>query len=69
MKTGTTILDVFVHMRTTTLAATAAFALLSTPAHAFDNDHDGDDFNRSYPLGRSNQFPNRCAQCAWQGQD
>jgi hypothetical protein len=44
MKTGTTILNRFVHLRTAALAAVALSAVLSTPALAFDNDNDGDDF-------------------------
>jgi hypothetical protein len=44
MKTIPSILNRFVHVRTAALAAMAATALLSTPALAFDNDNDGDDF-------------------------
>src|ERR1700736_5897193 len=44
MKTRTTILNRFVHVRTAALAAMAVTALLSTPALAGDNDNDGDDF-------------------------
>jgi hypothetical protein len=44
MKISTAILYRFVHVRTGALAAVAAAALLSTPALAFDNDNDGDDF-------------------------
>ena len=52
MKTIPTILNRFVHIRTAALAAMAATALLSTPALAFDNDNDGDDFK--FDLIRSN---------------
>ena len=44
MKTKSTILDPFAKIKITALAAMAATALLSTPAHAFDTDKDGDDF-------------------------
>jgi hypothetical protein len=44
MKTIHTILNRFVQVRTAAFAAMAVTALLSTPALAFDNDNDGDDF-------------------------
>jgi len=44
MKARTTILNRFIPVRTAALAVMAAAALLSTPAHAFDSDNDGDDF-------------------------
>jgi hypothetical protein len=58
MKTGTTILKRFVHVRTAAFAAMAVTALLSTPALAGDNDNDGDDLK--FDLVRSaglNAFP------------
>jgi len=58
MKTKSTILNRFAEMKITALAAMAAAALLSTPAHAFDTDNDGDDFQ--FDLIRSaglNPFP------------
>src|SRR5215469_11547348 len=45
MKTVSNILNRFTKMKITTLAAIGAAALLSTPAHAFDTDNDGDDFH------------------------
>jgi hypothetical protein len=44
MKTANPVLNRFVQTRTAILAAVAAAALFSTPARAFDNDNDGDDF-------------------------
>jgi hypothetical protein len=52
MKISTAILYRFVHVRTGALAAVAAAALLSTPALAFDNDNDGDDFKFDLILQR-----------------
>ena len=45
MTTVSNILNRFAKMKITTLAAIGAAALLSTPAHAFDTDNDGDDFH------------------------
>ena len=55
MKIRNTILNRFAHVQTAALAAIAATALLSTPAHAFDNDNDGDDF--AFELARSSALP------------
>src|SRR6516225_1812522 len=56
MITKTTILTRFISVRTAALAAMAAAALLSTPAHAFDSDNDGDDFK--FDLIRSKGLAN-----------
>jgi len=58
MKKVSNILNRFAKMKFTALAAMGAAALLSTPAHAFDTDNDGDDFH--FDLIRSaglNAFP------------
>ena len=55
MKTIPTILNRFVHLRTAAFAAMAVTAVLSTPALAFDNDNDGDDFK--FDLIRSHGLP------------
>ena len=52
MKTGTTILNRLSLVRTATLAALAAAAFLSTPARAFDNENDGDDFKFDLVLSK-----------------
>ena len=58
MKTASRIFKRFIQFRTAVLSTMGALALLSAPAHAFDSDNDGDDFQ--FDLIRStglNAFP------------